>query len=100
VKWRDGLRSRLSIIVRRYTDRMKFYYFFHIFWFHVYHCIYDCMFGSFYLILYIMCTFLGILFHCVVLCVVCVQMCVILLPPDVNQFAVNKYMNSLTPEYQ
>ena len=40
------------------------------------------------------CSVLGILFHCVVLCIVCVQMCTVLLPPDVNSIAVNKYIIS------
>jgi hypothetical protein len=30
VKWRDGLRNRVSITLRRYTEYMKFYCFFHI----------------------------------------------------------------------
>jgi len=34
------------------------------------------------------CSVLGIIFHCVVLCTV-------LLPPDVNPIAVNKYINTV-----
>jgi len=32
VKWSEDLRNRVSIIIRRYTDHMKFYCFFHILW--------------------------------------------------------------------
>ena len=34
---------------------------------------------------------------CVVLCIVCVQMCTVLLPPDANPNAVNKYIISYHP---
>jgi hypothetical protein len=76
VKW-SGLRKRVSINIRRYTDHMKFYCFFHILL--VLLCITVYMvvcFVFFCLILYIMysycyvCSVLGIVFHCVVLCIV------------------------------
>jgi hypothetical protein len=95
VKWHRGLCERVSIIIRRYIERMRFsacmavwvITFFHIslVLFSVAN-IYRFIFVSFCLILYIMhsccvmfmysyyylCSVLGILFHCVVLCIVCV----------------------------
>jgi O-antigen/teichoic acid export membrane protein len=77
VKWSEGLRNRVSIIIRRHIDHMKFYCFFHILL--VLFCITVCMvvyFVCFYFILYFMNSyyyirsFLGIVFHCVVLCTV------------------------------
>ena len=46
MKWSEGLRNRVSIIIRRYTDHMKFYCFFRIFWFY---------FLSLYIWLYVLC---------------------------------------------
>jgi hypothetical protein len=55
VKWNEGLRNRVSIIIRRFTERMTFYCFFHILL--VLFCIFVytvVCFVCFYLILYIM----------------------------------------------
>jgi hypothetical protein len=100
VKYSEDLSNRVSNIIRRHIEHLKFaaymtffyhvlsYYFGSIF----YHCIYGCMFCMllfnfvtclfyFYVyvflllclcILIVMCSVLCILFHCVVLCVVCV----------------------------
>ena len=79
MKWSEGLRNRVSIIIRRHIDHMKFYGFFHIL--SILFCITVCMvvcFVCFYFILYVMnsycyeCSVLGIVFHCVILCIVCV----------------------------
>jgi hypothetical protein len=54
VKSNEGLSNRVSIIIRRYTDRMKFYCFFHILL--VLFCViiyFVICFVCFYLILYI-----------------------------------------------
>ena len=77
MKWSEGLRNSVSIIIRRNTDHMKFYCFFHILM--VLLCIIVHMavcFVCFYLLLYItysycyICSVLGILFHSVVLCTI------------------------------
>jgi hypothetical protein len=99
VKWSEGFRNRVSIIIRRYTDHMKSYCFFHILL--VLLCITVYMvvcFVCFYLILYIMysycyvCSVLGNVFHGDVLCIIYVQMCVVLLPPAVNPIAFTTYI--------
>jgi len=78
VKWSESVRNRESIVIRRYTDRMELYCFFHILL--VLFCIIVYMvvcFVCFCSVLYIMysycyvCSILGILFHRVVLCIVC-----------------------------
>ena len=109
VKWSEGLSNRVSIIIGRCTDRMKFYCFFHILLALLCITVYMVVcFVCFYLILYIIYFFvtfmhsyryvrsvLDIPFHCIVLRIVCVQMCTVLLPPGVNPIADNEYINNL-----
>jgi len=58
VKWSEGLRNRMSVIIRRYTDHMKFYCFFHILLVPLFIIVYMVVcFVCFYLILHIMCYY-------------------------------------------
>jgi hypothetical protein len=90
VKWIEGVRKRVSIVLRRCTDRMEiaaykavsfitfFWLYFvslHIWLFALYASI--CFLLLFILIIMFtysdcyVCFVLGFLFHCVVLCIVC-----------------------------
>ena len=89
MKWSEGLRNRVSIIIKIYIDHTKFCCFFHIILVLLCSIIYKVVcFVCFYLILFIcilciliivlmysycyVCSVLGFVFHCVVLCIVCV----------------------------
>jgi len=97
VKWSEGLRNRVSIVIRRYTDRMELYCFFRTI---LYHCIYGCMFCVFLFNFVCYVLLLLLLFRswcCVSLCcsVYCLcLMCTVLLPPGVKPTTVNKYIIS------
>jgi hypothetical protein len=66
VKYSEDRRNWVSVIIRRYTDHMKFYCFFHILLVLLCFIVYMVVcFVCFYLILYIMYTFCCLFIHIV-----------------------------------
>jgi hypothetical protein len=77
---RWGVNNKVSLIIRTYTDHMKFiasfiFFLFYFFIYHIFsysfrsivcHCIYGCMFCGFCLILYIMYSYYVYVFFCYV----------------------------------
>ena len=95
VKWSEGLRNMVSIIIRKYTDRMKFYCFFHILVPLLCIIVYMVVrFVCFYLILYIMyyyCYIDVFLLLCMFRSRYCISLCC-----SVYCLCVNEYRTTAT----
>ena len=79
MKWSEGLRNRVSIIIRRNTDHMNFYCFFHVLLFLLCSILYMIVcFVCFYLILCILYSFCYVyvfLLLCMFRSSFCVSLC-------------------------
>jgi hypothetical protein len=73
VKWSEGLSNRVSIIIRRYTDHMKFAALSYPFGSNLYHCIYGCMFC---MLLFNFVNYVLLLLYLCILIVMYVPFCV------------------------
>ena len=75
MKWNEGLRNKVSVIIRRYRDRINFIASFIFFGSVVYHYIYGCMFcmhlfNFVYYVFLLLCMFRSrYVFHYAVLCI-------------------------------
>jgi len=79
VKWSEGLRKRVSIIIRRYADHMKFYCFFIFLWFYcvslyIWLCVLCVLFNFVYFVFLLLCMFRSM--YCVLLCCSVYCLCV------------------------
>jgi hypothetical protein len=89
VKWSEGLRNRVSIIIRTYKTIWTFIASFILFFSIVYHCIYGGMFCMFCVILYIMyfyCYVCVFLLLCMFRSRYCVSLCCSLYCLSVNVY--------------
>ena len=86
MKWSEGLSNRVSIIIRRYTDFMKFCCLLFVSYSIgtiVYHCVYGCMFcmlsfNFVYYVFLLLCLCILIVMH-VMFCIFCfIVLCYVL----------------------
>ena len=78
MNWSEDFRNRVSVIIRRYTEHIKFYSFFHVLWVPFCIILLVYMVVCFYLILYVMYLYFYVyvfLLLCMFVSKYCVSLC-------------------------